>query len=82
MNALYSNAKSCYAIKYKIRRIYRLLLNVLPPFPAALGAGTSFLAAAVRFPAAAAVKPVALLTAFLTTPVFRTIVVCALESLV
>lgn len=59
------------------RPCYLLLLKVLPPV--AEGAGTSFLATC--FFAAAAVIPVALLTAFLITPGFFTIVVWLLESL-
>jgi hypothetical protein len=58
---------------------YLLVLSTLPPVPVAEGAGISFLVR-VRFPAAAAVMPVALLTAFLTVPALRMIVVWALES--
>jgi hypothetical protein len=59
---------------------YLLALSTLPPVPVAEGAGTSLFAAAARLLAAEAVIPVALLTAFLITPAFLTIVVWALES--
>jgi hypothetical protein len=73
----YSKTPDQCSLSYTIdslNRHYRRLLSVLPAVPVALGAGIAFAVAAL-FPAAAVVMPVALFTAFLTTPVFLTMVV-------